>query len=234
MENAYKQYIKTRPVASADSCKRVKELDLGSCSVHPLFKEGGHCQREDILDRMKSYRPQGVSILYKIETISVFCLRNFLYSCYVEYLQTIFEICGKNKSQEYLTMKEKRAAHKDKIETHKRQLEVKQTEQLNFVKPAASSLIGNTSLTTKVDVLLIPLQSGSTSADIEGAFDKVIVPKKRKMDFLYQKKPNKKLKIGGDVYVPYAPDDQHTEKGLVLFLNGKVRLYFACFFLATF
>lgn len=41
----------------------------------------------------------------------------------------------------------------------------------------------------------------------------MIVPKKRKMDFLYQKKPNKKLKTGEDVYVPYAPEDQHTEKG---------------------
>ncbi|XP_066138738.1 ATP-dependent RNA helicase DDX54 [Euwallacea fornicatus] len=168
IENAYKQYIKTRQVASADSSKRVKELNLNSCSFHPMFKTASvneEFERENLIDQMKSYRPQG----------------------------TIFEICGKNKSQEYLTMKEKRAAHKDKIESYKQQKQEKLFEQEGFHKPV-------TSLTN------------STSADVNSTFKSVIVPKKRKMDILYNKK-SKKVKSEDDIFIPYAPRDQHTEKG---------------------
>ncbi|XP_066256724.1 ATP-dependent RNA helicase DDX54 [Euwallacea similis] len=168
IENAYKQYIKTRQVASADSSKRIKELDLNSCSFHSMFKTtdvNEKFERENLIDQMKNYRPQG----------------------------TIFEICGKNKSQEYLTMKEKRAAHKDKIELYKQQKQEKLSEQEGFHKPV-------TSLTN------------STNADINSTFKSVIVPKKRKMDILYTKK-SKRVKTGDDIFIPYAPSDQHTEEG---------------------
>lgn len=41
-ENAYKQYLKSRPNPSAESIRRVKNLDLSCMAVHPflgLFKK---------------------------------------------------------------------------------------------------------------------------------------------------------------------------------------------------
>lgn len=101
--NGYEQYIRSRPNASADSNRRIKELPLASCWVHPVFQhisEEIEEERENLLDKMKTYRPHG----------------------------TIFEICGKNKSTEYQIMKQKRAFHKEKISTHHQRLEQKQAE----------------------------------------------------------------------------------------------------------
>lgn len=36
-ENAYKQYLKSRPNPSPESIKRVKNTDLSSIAVHPLL-----------------------------------------------------------------------------------------------------------------------------------------------------------------------------------------------------
>ena len=38
--NAYKQYLKSRPVSSSESIKRTKELALKDLGYHPLF---GRC-----------------------------------------------------------------------------------------------------------------------------------------------------------------------------------------------
>ena len=62
-ENAYKQYIRSRPAASSDSNRRVKEMPFDKCGTHPIFKERDDYveeERENLLDQMKSYRPQGV------------------------------------------------------------------------------------------------------------------------------------------------------------------------------
>lgn len=95
--NAYQQYIRSRPAASLDSNRRVKNLPLNAAGLNPMFKSENKIEekRENILDRMKNYRPQG----------------------------TVFEICSKNKASEYLAMKAKRELHKGHIESHKRKLE---------------------------------------------------------------------------------------------------------------
>lgn len=64
-ENGYQQYIRSRPAASADSNRRVKELPLSTCAVHSIFSKLGEIaedERENLLDKMKNYRPQGVSV----------------------------------------------------------------------------------------------------------------------------------------------------------------------------
>ncbi|XP_050313208.1 ATP-dependent RNA helicase DDX54 [Anthonomus grandis grandis] len=177
IENAYKRYLQSRPAASSDSNKRIKELPINMCSVHPVFKkfninssktEVATELKENILEQMKRYRPPG----------------------------TIFEICGKNKSQEYLIMKEKRAAHKEKIESHKKLVQEKLAENESLHKPV-------TSLTD------------STTEDVNDTFSKVILPKKRKMEQLYKPK-KQKTSDKDDVFIPYAPEDQHTEQGLTV------------------
>lgn len=63
-ENAYKQYVRSRPLASTDSNRRIKELPFNNCGVHPVFKAKGAVleeEKETFLGRMKNYRPQGVS-----------------------------------------------------------------------------------------------------------------------------------------------------------------------------
>ncbi|KAL1500921.1 hypothetical protein ABEB36_006340 [Hypothenemus hampei] len=169
LDNAYKQYLRSRPTASSDSNRRVKELGLDVCSIHPIFRQVEELHRDCLLEKMKTYRPQG----------------------------TIFEICGKNKSVEYLTMKEKRAAHKDKIDNHKKLLNDKKA--VPTVQPSPKSVLAD-----------------STSKDINDTFRNVIVPKKRhQMDVLYKK--SKKIKTEDEkVFIPYAPNDQHTELGLTV------------------
>ncbi|XP_056633508.1 ATP-dependent RNA helicase DDX54 [Diorhabda sublineata] len=169
-ENGYQQYIRTRPNASSDSNRRVKELPLSSCWVHPIFKkieENNEQEIENILDKMKNYRPQG----------------------------TIFEICGKNKSEEYMTMKKKRAFHKDKIIAHHQTVNKRKAE-MEVLDAEESKL------------------QCSNNDDINDTFSSVVLPKKRKMDILYKK--SKKRKVQDENYIPYAPSDRHTEEGLAV------------------
>ncbi|CAH1278786.1 unnamed protein product [Diabrotica balteata] len=170
-ENGYQQYIRSRPNASADSNRRIKELPLSSCWVHPIFKnvdEVDENERENLLDKMKQYRPHG----------------------------TIFEICGKNKSEEYVTMKKKRAFHENKISVHQQSIANKKQAELLEANNNEETL------------------QRSTNEDITDAFSTVVMPKKRKMDGLYRN--NKKLKVKDENYIPYAPSDQHTEEGLAI------------------
>ncbi|KAH1022515.1 hypothetical protein HUJ04_011908 [Dendroctonus ponderosae] len=92
IESAYKKYVKSRPAASSDSHRRIKQLNLNNCAVHPVFRANGYeYHRYLFLDQIRNYRPNG----------------------------TIFEICGKNKSPEYLMMKKNRLADKHKIELYR-------------------------------------------------------------------------------------------------------------------
>jgi len=171
-ENAYKQYVRSRQLASSDSNRRVKELPFSSCGIHPAFKIKDELlveEREDFLGRMKNYRPQG----------------------------TVFEICSKNKSQDYLTMKAKRAFHKDAIASHHVKLE----------KQLAN---GETSDD------LIPSLPESNLDDIKDTFEQIVVPKKRKIDDLYKKKVKKQKIKDEENYIPYSAPDRHTEEGLAV------------------
>jgi hypothetical protein len=123
--------------------------------------------------------------------------------------QTIFEICGKNKSQEYQVMKQKRSFHKDKINTFHDTLEQKENEA---------------KLLTNKSELTLPK---SSSEDIDDAFDKVILPKKRKLEDLYKK--NKRQKSRDDNFIPYLPADRHTEEGYEIRLISVELLVFVVF-----
>lgn len=65
-ENAYMQYIKSRTNASVDSNRRVKEIEFSMCRIHPIFKnvvDDTEEERQTFIEKMKSYRPQGVSTI---------------------------------------------------------------------------------------------------------------------------------------------------------------------------
>lgn len=61
--NGYEKYLKSRPAASADSNRRVKDLKINLCGLHPIFKPYSNNSdeiRQSLLYKMKEYRPQGV------------------------------------------------------------------------------------------------------------------------------------------------------------------------------
>ncbi|XP_036385612.1 ATP-dependent RNA helicase DDX54 [Megalops cyprinoides] len=58
-ENAYKQYLKSRPGPSPESIKRVKNTDLSGMAVHPLLGSGlekMELDRLQMVDSIKSYK----------------------------------------------------------------------------------------------------------------------------------------------------------------------------------
>lgn len=90
-------------------------------------------------------------------------------------------------------MKQKRAFHKDKINSHQQLVQKKQDE---------------------LELLTLDKEShlqSSNNEEIKDTFKTVVLPKKRKIEDLYKK--NKRQKIRDDNYIPYAPTDQHTEEG---------------------
>ncbi|KAJ8674285.1 hypothetical protein QAD02_005547 [Eretmocerus hayati] len=96
--NAYQQYTRSRPAASLESNKRVKELDISNAGILPEFRNYLSPSAE-MISKMKNYRPRG----------------------------TIFEIVAKPSSVDYKVMKEKRAFHKNTILNHQRKIEERQS-----------------------------------------------------------------------------------------------------------
>lgn len=65
-EKGYQQYCRSRPAASTDSNKRIKEMGFANCGVHPIFRNNSkdiESQKENMLDKMRQYRPHGVSTI---------------------------------------------------------------------------------------------------------------------------------------------------------------------------
>lgn len=113
----------------------------------------------------------------------------------LELLQTIFEICSKNKSTDYIAMKAKRVFHKEHIESHHRKLEQLKAEHEEQEQQHEVQL------------------PSSNQEDIDDAFQHVVLPKKRKLDDLYKKKAKKMRVMRDDNYIPYIAPDRHTEEG---------------------
>ncbi|CAD1478066.1 unnamed protein product [Heterotrigona itama] len=85
-DNAYKQYIRSRPAASSESIKRIKELHISEAGVMPEYSNVSS-STTNLLSKIVNYKPQG----------------------------TIFEIGAKASSIDYQVMKKKRMLHKENI-----------------------------------------------------------------------------------------------------------------------
>jgi hypothetical protein len=80
---SYKQYLKSRPGASAESARRIKSLKLETMGIHPLLtgaeiESSGGIERDDFLLQMKKFRPSTVSELNLIRTTNK---KVMLFSC---------------------------------------------------------------------------------------------------------------------------------------------------------
>ncbi|KAI3362306.1 hypothetical protein L3Q82_012623 [Scortum barcoo] len=70
-ENAYKQYLKSRPNPSPESIRRVKNIDLSIMAVHPLLGSGlekMELERLQIVDAIKGYKSK--STIFEINSSS--------------------------------------------------------------------------------------------------------------------------------------------------------------------
>lgn len=90
---AYKQYSKSRPVPSAESVKRMKELTLKSANPHPLLVGEQVSSRAKFIEGIRSYKTK----------------------------QTIFEVGATSKTRSQDIMKSKRQKHGSVIEKIKQQ-----------------------------------------------------------------------------------------------------------------
>ncbi|KAK1884282.1 ATP-dependent RNA helicase DDX54 [Dissostichus eleginoides] len=114
-ENAYKQYLKSRPSPSPESFRRVKNTDLSSMAVHPLLGSGlekMELERLQIVDAIKGYKSKA----------------------------TIFEINANNKTQAGGVMRAKRSRDKPLVEKFSRQRDSLAAESL-LHQPGVFSLV---------------------------------------------------------------------------------------------
>lgn len=57
--NAYQQYVRSRPGASTESVRRVKELRISEAGVFSQYSDISSAA-VNLISKMKNYRPQGV------------------------------------------------------------------------------------------------------------------------------------------------------------------------------
>ncbi|XP_043952179.1 ATP-dependent RNA helicase DDX54 [Gambusia affinis] len=97
-ENAYKQYLKSRPNPSTESIRRVKSTDVSSMAVHPLLGSGlekNELDRLQLVDAIKSYKSKS----------------------------TIFEINSNSKTPASEVMRKKRSKDKQVVDKFNKQRE---------------------------------------------------------------------------------------------------------------
>ncbi|XP_059214653.1 ATP-dependent RNA helicase DDX54 [Centropristis striata] len=114
-ENAYKQYLKSRPNPAPESIRRVKTTDVSIMAVHPLLGSGlekMELERLQIVDAIKGYRSKS----------------------------TIFEINSNSKSQAGEVMRKKRSKDTRLVDKFSKQRDSMAAEsQLHHaVKPSTS------------------------------------------------------------------------------------------------
>ncbi|XP_062410064.1 ATP-dependent RNA helicase DDX54 [Sardina pilchardus] len=120
-ENAYKQYLKSRPSPSPESFKRVKNTDFASMAVHPLLGSG--------LEKMELERLQMVD-----------CIKGYKSKV------TIFEINSSNKTSASEVMRAKRSRDRRLVDKFARS-QVERFAENKFHQPPVPS----TSTTTAND-----------------------------------------------------------------------------------
>ncbi|KAG6798078.1 ATP-dependent RNA helicase DDX54 [Apis mellifera caucasica] len=127
--NAYKQYIRSRPAASSESIKRVKDLHISEAGVIPEYSDVSS-NTMNLLSKIVNYRPQG----------------------------TIFEIGAKTSSIDYQVMKKKRTLHKENILNFRRKVNElkikKKSEDLSRTVDLPSS--SNDEINTAFNTIVFP------------------------------------------------------------------------------
>ncbi|XP_026876388.2 ATP-dependent RNA helicase DDX54 [Electrophorus electricus] len=191
-ENAYKQYLKSRPNPSPESIKRVKTSDPFSLAVHPLLGSG--------LEKMELERLQMVDSIKAYKSKS-----------------TIFEINSSNKTSAGEVMRAKRSRDSRSVDKFKRtreELLAESASGLNSPALQASSIVEPQSSEGEEEEDL----QGVFSEVVGGkrrkkAEDTEVDRPKSKKD--------RQSGQDEDFYIPYRPKDFNSERGLSIGAEGS-------------
>ncbi|XP_018540744.1 ATP-dependent RNA helicase DDX54 [Lates calcarifer] len=188
-ENAYKQYLKSRPNPSPESIRRVKNTDLSNMAVHPLLGSGlekMELERLQIVDAIKGYKSKS----------------------------TIFEINSNSKTQASEVMRTKRSKDTrlvDKFSKRREDLAAESHLHRPVNPTTADADSDNDDFThstgNEEDTL-----KGVFSAVVGGK-------RRGPREDEGERPKNKKSKQTGkdeEYYIPYRPKDFNSEKGLSL------------------
>lgn len=111
-DNGYKKYIRSRPAASSESIKRVKELHINEAGVIPEYSDVSS-STTNLLSKIVNYRPQG----------------------------TIFEIGSKSSCTDYQVMKKKRTLHKESIMNFHRKVDELESKKNDIVRESVRGIL---------------------------------------------------------------------------------------------
>ncbi|XP_066515785.1 ATP-dependent RNA helicase DDX54 isoform X2 [Hoplias malabaricus] len=191
-ENAYKQYLKSRPSPSPESIKRVKTSDLSSIAVHPLLGSG--------LEKMELDRLQMVD-----------CIKAYKSKA------TIFEINSNNKTSASEVMRAKRSRDSQLVNKFQRTREELLAEsQLNKPTPRPINLARSQHSDEEEEeedlqgVFSEVVGGKRRKKDEEMEVDRPNSKKKRQSG------------RDEEFYIPYRPKDFNSERGLSLAGEGNV------------
>uniref|UniRef100_A0A4W6CDC2 RNA helicase n=1 Tax=Lates calcarifer TaxID=8187 RepID=A0A4W6CDC2_LATCA len=188
-ENAYKQYLKSRPNPSPESIRRVKNTDLSNMAVHPLLGlEKMELERLQIVDAIKGYKSKS----------------------------TIFEINSNSKTQASEVMRTKRSKDTRLVDKFSKRREDLAAES-HLHRPVNPTTADH--LRASLDNLFLGCKCNSSffhqgvfSAVVGGK-------RRGPREDEGERPKNKKSKQTGkdeEYYIPYRPKDFNSEKGLSL------------------
>ncbi|KAJ8286821.1 hypothetical protein GJAV_G00043670 [Gymnothorax javanicus] len=191
-ENAYKQYLKSRPNPSPESIKRVKNTELSIMAVHPLLGSGlesVELDRLKMVDSIKSYKSKA----------------------------TIFEINSNSKTMASEVMRAKRNRDMQLVDKFQRAREDRFSEALMSsptpIKTTPADPRQSESEEEDLQEVFSRVVGGKKRKNLEGEGEgDAAGPKKKK---------NRGATRDEEFYIPYRPKDFNSERGLSLGGEGS-------------
>ncbi|XP_037609033.1 ATP-dependent RNA helicase DDX54 [Sebastes umbrosus] len=191
-ENAYLQYLKSRPHPAPESIRRVKNTDLSSMAVHPLLGSGlekMELERLHIVDAIKGYKSKS----------------------------TIFEINSTSKTQAGEVMRAKRSKDTRLVNKFSKKRDNMAAESLLHqpANPTATTTTTDMDITHNTDEEEDEIK-GVFSAVVGGK------KRRLQEDGEERQKDKRSRQSGKDeeYYIPYRPKDFNSERGLSLGKEG--------------
>uniref|UniRef100_A0A8C8LV57 RNA helicase n=1 Tax=Oncorhynchus tshawytscha TaxID=74940 RepID=A0A8C8LV57_ONCTS len=190
-DNAYKQYIKSRPMPSPESFKRVKNTELPSMAVHPLLGSG--------LEKMELERLQMVD-----------CIKGY------KARATIFEINSNSKTNASVVMRAKRSRDTRLVDMFTQKKEVLAAEGRYHVPVTPLPSTHHTA--DQEDSEEEDFQVSGVFSEVVGG--KRRKPQEDGDMERPDSKKTKQTGRDEENYIPYRPKDFNSERGLSLGKEG--------------
>ncbi|XP_074547209.1 ATP-dependent RNA helicase DDX54 [Halichoeres trimaculatus] len=192
-ENAYKQYLKSRPHPSPESIRRVKSTDLSCMAVHPLLGSGlekMELERLHIVDAIKGYKSRS----------------------------TIFEINSSSKTQASEVMRAKRSKDTRLVDKFSKQRDDLAAESRLQTPANATAEDDGLSHSSGDDDDENDDALQEVFSSVVGGKRKV---QQRDGEERPRSKKSKQSGKDEEYYIPYRPKDFNSERGLSLSGEGS-------------